>query len=171
MTFTHSFCFIYLCLSVFQHGLALTPVSELEALLSLHSSAFGTAIWEDVATSGRIWEFESEDIESESFNQTNPCGSSDDETWQGIICTEPPTACRDNSTTICSIVSLDVESLNLTGALTHDLDQLSMLTKLTLGNNHMSGTIPPTLGNLSNLKVSKWIDVMLLLAFFVFVPI
>jgi hypothetical protein len=132
---------------------AFTPVSELEALLNFHNEAFKTVVWQGVS-SGRTWEFVSTDVTAASFNQTNPCGSADDQAWQGVECTEIPSSCRDDSPTVCSINTLDMDSFNLTGTLNSDMDQLSMLTKLILGGNHFSGTIPLSFGNLSDLQVS-----------------
>lgn len=156
----HLFALWVLCCIFTVEVHAFTPVSELQALLSLHTSAFDTVVWEDETTSGRIWDFVSEDITSENFNQTNPCGGSDGEVWQGIKCSESPQDCQDNSTTLCNVISLDMESFNLTGPVTHDLEHLSMLTKLTLGDNNMYGTIPPTLGNLTNLKVKTHVTML-----------
>ena len=148
--------FSILCLLslVTNPSFAFTPASELEALLNFYTQAFVTVVWEDEATSGRLWDFVSTDVTDVSFNQTNPCGSNaEDSTWQGVTCTEPPASCRDDSLALCSIAALNLDSFNLTGPVNSDIDQLSQLTKLILGNNHLSGTLPPSLGNLTNLKV------------------
>jgi hypothetical protein len=152
--FSQTYFYFAICLCcIMGSSLAFTPTSELEALLNFHNAAFDTVIWNDETTAGRIWNFSSNDPTALSFNQTNPCGSDNDQTWQGVTCSQTPSFCRDNSTSECNIIDLTLESLNLTGVMTPDIDQLSMLTKLTLGDNHMEGTIPPSVGNMTNLKV------------------
>ena len=139
--------------------LAFTPTSELQVLLNLYNAAFKTVIWEeDEATEGHTWDFVTTDLTDSAFNQTNPCGSSSDQTWQGITCTQASTVCTDESSLTCNILSLDLASFNLTGTIVDDLDYLPFLTKLVLGDNNFFGTIPLTLGNLSDLKVCRCIN-------------
>jgi Leucine-rich repeat (LRR) protein len=62
-------------------------------------------------------------------------------TWYGVTC--------DSSS---RIITIDLESNNLSGPLPPELGNLAFLSTLRLGWNQLTGSIPPELSNLSNLS-------------------
>ncbi|KAG9443445.1 hypothetical protein H6P81_014785 [Aristolochia fimbriata] len=70
-------------------------------------------------------------------NSSDPCG----EGWEGISCTET------------RITSLRLSSIRLSGIISPDIEGLSELQSLDLSfNTNLTGTLPPSIGNLKNLK-------------------
>jgi Leucine-rich repeat (LRR) protein len=146
---------------------SITPQSQIEGLKYLFQSTNGTNWRWKNAWRGQRWSF--------STPQADPCNDMN-QTWQGIICSSPPSVC---GTQDCEIISLVLNffrldgtfpsefflmmgtslktlqisnSHQLRGPLPSELGLLSQLSYLSLYSNRLTGSIPSHLGYLSQLN-------------------
>ena len=84
------------------------------------------------------------------YNSTDGANWKDNTGWMGEVGTE----CLWYGVTCssASVTRLSLANNSLTGTIPGELGNLTNLTRLTLNNNSLSGSIPAELGNLSNLK-------------------
>jgi Leucine-rich repeat (LRR) protein len=77
--------------------------------------------------------------------------------WFGVVCQPgcPSGTSSSGASVECRVVELDLASNNLRGAIAPALQLLANLTRLKLGGNPLSGTIP----SFSALKRLHWLDV------------
>ncbi|CAI0450450.1 unnamed protein product [Linum tenue] len=60
--------------------------------------------------------------------------------------------CTFNSSTVCRITALKVSSMDIAGPIPDELWSLTLLTNLNLGLNFLSGTLSPSIGNLTRMQ-------------------
>ena len=87
------------------------------------------------------------------YNSTNGPGWTNNTNWlgaPGTECTWSGVTCGASGTTVTQLI---LSSRNLTGTLPPELGQLTNLQFLRFGLNHLSGGLPPELGSLANLVV------------------
>jgi Leucine-rich repeat (LRR) protein len=75
-----------------------------------------------------------------------PCQKFIFESWQGLEC-----SCPINNQEYCTTSKLILPQFNLTGTLPDSLGYLSNLIEIQFIANHLLGTIPEYLGNLTNI--------------------
>ncbi|MGD2092317.1 MAG: SBBP repeat-containing protein, partial [Candidatus Aminicenantes bacterium] len=105
------------------------PALQRDALIALYNSTDG-----DNWTDNTNWRLPGDPT------QFNDPGT--EHTWFGVTCTADHT----------NVIEINLPGNFLNGTLP-DLSALTELTKLDLGNNQLTGTLPATLNNLANLQV------------------
>lgn len=100
------------------------------------------------STNGNFWNITEERRDSEwNFSDTTPCRLIP---WYGITCGVAP----QNSSADCTIVSLSFDSDVITGGtIPTSIGNLSNLEELNLKSNNLYSSIPSSLSNLTQLKV------------------
>jgi Leucine-rich repeat (LRR) protein len=91
------------------------------------------------------------DILVDLFNSTNGSGWASNKGWMSSnsVCTWQYVRCDEAN----SIVELTLETNQLSGTIPSSLGQLTNLRSFDLYNNKLSGTIPSSLGQLTNLRL------------------
>lgn len=114
-------------------GMSAVPTSEVKALQSIYNDARGN-LWSwrlPYSVFGNPWNF------SNGIN-SNPCLDN----WQGVVCSAAS-----------NIVQITLVDYQLSGFLSPDISQLTLLENLTITDNvELVGTIPPSIGQLSQLR-------------------
>ena len=85
------------------------------------------------------------------YNSTNGAGWTNSTNWLGVPgteCTWRGVVCDAGGTTVIQLI---LANNNLTGTLPPEIGQLTNLNLLALGLNHLAGSIPTQLGNLTSL--------------------
>ncbi|XP_010535193.1 PREDICTED: probable LRR receptor-like protein kinase At1g51890 [Tarenaya hassleriana] len=77
--------------------------------------------------------------------QGDPC-SPQDYRWEGLNCSYP-------NSDAPRVTSLNLSASGLTGVITPDISELTLLTELDLSNNDLTGVIPAFLGDMKSLKL------------------
>lgn len=107
------------------------PYREYNALFDLYNSTQGEFwSWREITAFGSPWDFEN--------TSSDPCINQ----WQGLTC----------SSTIGSIVEIDLADYNLNGTLPGTIGDFSHLRSLSLSNNSIHSFIPDTIGNATQIN-------------------
>ena len=104
-------------LHVLTHHLTIAeiPQHEITSLHALFDSTGGTEWrWKSTEVFGPVWDF-TQDSNGQYVN--NPCSTSDEKVWQGIICSSGPSVCNNE---VCHVTSILLPSFGLFGTLPTD---------------------------------------------------
>jgi Leucine-rich repeat (LRR) protein len=138
-------CLFFLYFSLLQtpFSVAITPSSQVQALQSLYNSTNGDKWrWKDENLFGPKWSFD--------VPQADPCNENSD-TWQGITCSSPPSLCRIQQ---CVITSVRLGDYGLAGTLPFEMfPSLSSLITFQITSSNLTGTVPSSIGCLTNLQL------------------
>jgi hypothetical protein len=137
---------LYLFLLSPSHGI--TAPSQIQALEFLFNSTQGENwAWKNQLLNGPSWSF--------TTPQPDPCNDNN-KAWQGVVCSSSPPTCQIKN---CDIISLSLDGLQLNGTLPSVFFlKLTSLTNLIITSSlGLTGTIPNSLGSLSNLEKLNFI--------------
>ena len=113
------------------------PSYQLNGLEFIYNSTNGYQ-WKWSSNVGH-WNFSSSTV--------NPCL----EYWEGVTCNSN---CSTNAQSICSVISLNLTNMNLSGTIPSQISTLTELESLEINNNpYLSGSIPTSIGMLCSLTV------------------
>ena len=93
-----------------------------------------------VSTAGQYWVWETNESTLEHWIFPSPLSSPCSSSWQGI-------ECQLNVDGTCSIVRINLVSMNLTGHIPDEIGNITSLQYLNLGSNNIGSSIPDTIGS------------------------
>ena len=121
---------------------SITSQSQINSLHPLYNHTNGKNWkWKNETDYGSIWSFNSQ-------SQKDPCNTNS-KSWQGINCSSTSTTCQN---TTCNIIEINLQVYGLKGNIPEALFTLTSLTSLLLSSNRIVGTIPSSLGLLTQLQ-------------------
>jgi Leucine-rich repeat (LRR) protein len=129
---------------IFLSSIAITPLVQIQSLEFLYNSTNGENwFWKNEELNGPRWSF--------TFPQSDPCNDTNNNTWQGVLCSSSPNLCQHQP---CDIVSLQLNLYGLDGTLPLEMfESLIELTNLEIiSSPRLIGAIPETIGLLRNLQ-------------------